>query len=1448
MNKLVKLIDIIFKSSDDVNGVKKDIIKIFRSLVGKDFVNCAETDASRMFSSENLGLSGSNSALTDSCLLDAILLVLSDRDSEVRFSTMKGEALARGLSFKYVTTTSFEGALNFVCEDVGISDVEIEGSVGESVEDTEDEVDFPEDKFPEDELDDEESTGDLEKEPEEEKKEIGKVSLTAKDEEILQYYEGLYLSIIGLMEGRYTAQFETGYELIHFAGVLTKDGLAKLSGSSVVKERDYLFISFYDIVASRMGIIECEERSNIDISKRIFETYASGGRKLLYFPYKMLEYVYGRKAPTGDNQRSLNTYEPHSEASNWNGYRNTEVRKSLKNVTKAAVLNFIKNSFDTEEYTSKKATEALKDFLDFFKDCLSVSLSMVEWVKSTSEYGGKSVSMFKLRVCDPLNAIVGDLTQEIISNVFSGNKGDSPFSYECLEKPDFCFKEYAHEFNHERSQASPLFAYKAYLALKEQGIEPSVENMILGKAEDGTIMRNGKNGVSLGNNLIHNIVAGSRAGKGVMTLNILAAGIYSNKAIFYLDNKPDMATIFQHMCSDMFVVNGSKIESKYDDHGFFSSIDSRVNWSNVPDYAMKAFSVSERSWSKLGNLFYLRALKLVVGLIIGRGMGGDGPEFNGSDGIMFVVDEFSIVQDNISDLFEKILGKLPPIKFEECKSEIMGGALTPKKLAEIESSMKRSYSEETMYAISWINSISEDLNFIDDTRRASFSDSEKVASDIFIIGQDINRGVISSSGLSSTIVPYSTGGRYKSTGYMGVSNEGKKLIDMKGNSFIRNYFTFRNSDAFFGRNDKSTILAMGNKASKAYGRLDSVANNFVYLSEYNEDVRNTLLKGVESPNIAIASKGVYFKPFLVLNANTDTYVSQMKERVKSGHGSPEEVVAENRPVEGVEPNISWYENTGLTNMVGFEGYIAGMGIPNLHERLKKSGDIMNYVVQNLIGYPGTWFDFITDMRPEWLFTVNDIASLVSGKDRSSIPLLNMSTNPVLNEWNSYNDFKMGTNEGDSYDMPLDSNYTDFDFDKERSEATLRDELSTGRVEWEASYTGDYTQSSDDYFGSSREKVFSDEEEIGFEEEDFDDYDSVEDMDSYNDYYSEEDEEDITYSGYSPSISDARRTEGVLRGNKDSKRVLNDEVDELVRRLKELQALGADVPNIDYSGSNYRGVPNIEGEPKKAKSKRGYENFKYEGTEKKIFSKKFDFSDGESLSSYRDVVYLITDSVIETFGGLSNFKSFRVRGGSIFVNNHCYKCGLSKESAKSLPYDLRSEISSGCVAKLYDFKSLIGLRNLRVLEFDNADFVYDYASVSMGYGARLSIDLFFNDIPGLQELIIGRKKFTRNTYKEDLRSKDRDMFYQPRFMSRVADVSEDYTKAAFKGSWAFTKNMATNKKHKLLFRAVGTTVGVAGMTATGATNLGVKTIRKGASGIRKIKNLLGEAFSEYGKRN
>lgn len=1485
---------------------KKRLAVLFRAVASSNLNQYGESDACNFLKDYGIPLTGNDASLSDRILLDCIYLNTMDKGELGYFSTDAGADLAVKKCIS-PGRLSYEGCLKEMLKMVvdPSSDMEekdseeeddIEGipsNVGEDTTEDEEEIDmFDDDDFeglPEEETT---STGDVsditvdeECNTEEEETEDKKEKPTeAEGKEIDRYYSDRVGAIMSKLVKAYTEMFQSGYEITSFAGVMTTQGMAKLSGSSVTYKRTSASDSACKLILGKLNVVECIERSNTAIANRVIMSYLSGRGELLYFPYKMIEFAFGRKAPDGDDQESLNTYKEHSLSANWSAYCKTEVEGSLSRLIKRCIRHFILNGFKKEDRFSQGASESLASFLLYLETCLSVCALAVDWKQTNDKYGGTSVDAFKIRVCDPLNSIRGDITQEIVRVVFLGSAGAKPFSYPCSIKGDCFVKEYSHEFDHDKAQAMPLFAYKAYDSLKNQGINPTMDNLILGMASDGRILKNGGEGVTLTKSVTHFITAGSRAGKGVMTLNILASGIASNRSIFYLDRKPDMATVFQHMCPEMFVVNGGGIASMYDDYGYFTSLNNTMKSSGlmdklVPNYVCDAFNLSydSKDWNILGDLFYLRALRLAMGICVALYTSKEcqgNPRLGGKEGIMVVIDEFSNFQEKLSNFFETAVGNIPPISFEKDLAKKMSGTIKKEEeLRKLEKDMQLVFSEGSLYAVTWLKSLNRDLSYYDEKVKAG-SDSTYVSKmDVFVIGQDVDRGPIPRTTFNSMLQCTTASGRYKTSGYgaKGISSSAiLSKLNFAGSSIGYNLVNFKDgiTDGFFGRNmdmGHDVYLAQTNSNSKAKGRLDDKASNFAYVKSFSSSVRDKIVSGNVHDNLDIANSAVYFKPFLVLNDNTPKYAEQMFRRCS---GEDVEPGANWIPREVVQSENPGNTETGLCDAVGFPGYISYMGVSDATSVLRKSGEIANYVVQEVLNYPGTWLEFIMDLRFESMFSVEDIVDALSGvKGQQSIGYFNREIDKSFDEYNAY---RKGMNSSVEFDengeasamlLDNDDDYSEFESGISRSDDMLADAFGVKDKGNDIEDKSGFYEGNADFDTLDDEEVFSLNDD--FSSDDDLDLAEADEIDSFEDYYKDVPDEPPVLDGNNFRYR-RNQAEEVYKG-----KGTQEEVIELVERLREL---GYNV-SVTSENGNFQGQredefykdsdlrraddwlndsdDDIQEEiPKRGAIKRirRSENKRYESRRGNTIDDTYDFSDGESIESYENVVKSITKDVLSTFGGISQVTSFRCKGESIIVNGYPYKCKISSKTAMSLPYDIRARLGGSCIATLYDYRSLLAMKNLRSLNFDSVDFVYDYVSTTMGYGNRVSIDLFFRDISSLRELKIGNKTFTRDRYMEQLKGQDRDMFYQPKLMKRTADFADNFIENSFKNSWAWTVDSARNKKYSAMRRVTGVAAGTAVTAASGVASAGVKVTRKGLNALRRLSSGMSKVWKEYGDTN
>lgn len=1340
-----------------INNVEKFTFT-FRQVAGSSLGDCAPTGIKGLESLDDCMVGGSED-LTEQFMLDTIVLYNIDKnDKDLQFVSENACILAELSGSKSSRRVSIEEQRRLVYSVV-------ESSI---------EKDETREEIKEEKESTKEDNKSSDKEEKESTKDDGNNKRSDKDEDLLKYYESHCNGVVNELLKRYTGLFSSGYEVSKPAGILSERGILKLSGSSLQEtEKTVSTTQMYAIFKEKLRLKEVSVRSVNNIASAIFSGYLSGARECLYFPNKLLEFAYGRKAPAGNNAESVNTYEEHAEAGSWKGYESSELRKSLTRLVQGSLLWFLSKTVrEGEDSKSPVIIDKVSSFLTYLQKCMSMCLLMVDY-----KVVGGVPSVFKLRLCDP-DGVLGreDYTKLIIQRAFIGGTGAVPYSYAPRFEEESFVKEYAHEFNHNISQAMPLFAYKAFEALKKQGIKPTWDNMILGKFEDGSVLKNGTHGVAMKNNLTHHVDAGSRAGKGVMTLNFLASGIYSRKNIFYLDRKPDMASMLKHLSPDMFVVNGASWTDD-DTYKTFTDQDNYIVKENIPKEVLNILGCG-MSWTELGDLFYMRALKLIMGIIMARGDGRyKDAKFGGSEGILLIVDEFKNFQESYSMIINKMIDRLPGDKssfdIKKAKLEAMkeSAGSSAEKMAQYNAAaalFNESYNCDNFYALSYLNHMVADLEFLSSKRDAGFASIENSYSDVFVIGQHIDHGMLPYAEYREALIS----GRYKQDGRFGLPRDQKNRLDLVTESFGYSLVSFKTSDAFFGRNHdagREIYLAQTNVNSKAYGRLDDKAGNFAYLKSFSEDVRKRIVNNRGMDNINIASECIYFKPFLVLNDDSSRYVDPMYKRCEGDESVPwvtkEEIISEN-------PDYS--DPNRLNRAVGFENYLTMMGTPDYSEVLRKGVDIVNHVIHECLGYSGSWMEFITDLRPEWMFTVEDI---VMGARGNKPALSDISKNPVIAE---YYKFDNTLGRGGSEDVSIDGE-GDFFFDGDDSEDfshMAQQEMAQDIRMQEAMGDND---------------ILEDGEEVSLWDDD-------------GDSGVELNESDISETGYGDNNKVASEE--------------NERIREILDHIESLRKLGVNLEGLEGLGvvkdnETYKSAPDTEfGED--------IERIDYRG----------------DINSLSNLVDLISNDIISKFGGLERIHSLKVIGGSIIINNYCYRCRIKDLYAKNIPYDIRREINAGNIDKLFDYSLLRSMPHIRDLEFDSVSFVYDYVSGVLGYGNSISIDKFFRDFKTLQVLKVGSDTFDRSNYMKKISGND--LFYTQKKGKIYADVVQGALRSANSATWSWTKRSFQNKNQKLWKRATKVAIGGAASATvlTGRATLGVGRKASGAIGsfIRGAKDL------------
>ena len=1305
---------------------------------------------------------GDNEQLTEAVLLDCISIISTPKGDTAVVCMGISKTVSRMMGCGGCSVVSFEELRNRFT-----GDAEVEG-YKEKYEG--DNFDYDPDEYEDDEGKDfEEDLGEnLEVEKEPKKDDVLDSELGKK---ICNYYNDKYNGVIAVLLKRYTALFSSGYELNKPAGILSSNGIVRVSGGSLsVYEYTASTNSIYELIKQKVNynLVEMPNRSIVKIANTLNDYFSAG--TIIYFPNKMLEFAFGLKAPTGDNQDSENTYTEHANASNWELYCNGDLRKSITKLITRSSVGFVINTLreqglPDEEFVNPSIGSALEEFLEFVKRCLSFCIVVPEY-KLSKKYGVKAVSAFKIRVCDPAGTLLNeDLTQQIIDFAFMGNSGEVPFSYQPLVEPENFMVEYRHEFNHNLSQATPLFAYKALESIKAKGETLSWDNMILGMSEKGTILRSlpaddsSRDGIKLGLNLTHNISAGSRAGKGVMTLNILASGIASNKCVFYLDRKPDMASLFKYMAPKMFVINGSDWQAQYDMYNTWHPDTMNAYFDKTPVEVLEAFDVTP-TWANLGDLVYMRALKLAVGIIMLRGSATTpDPRLGGNDGILLVVDEFTNFQASYMKMLSNLTKYIPNIQIDKARAQLEEG-----KISQV--AFDKAFNNRNYYALSYMLSAMKDVEYIDNKKRAGFNPMETSLSDVFVIGQDMQFGEFKYNEFKDSFQQSSSSARKKTPDGYSLNASG---FNTGTQSIPFSIVNFKTADAFFGRNDQG-YLAAGNRASKACGKLDDKASNFAYMKSFTESTRQRMVANRGNDNVELANECKYFKPFLILNSSglQDQCVMGMFERVQKFAGvSPEELTAE---------NPSYSDPSRINEAIGFIDYINMAGCNDEKGVLEKSSVVANYVVQQVLRYPGDWMQFVTDFSPEWLFTIEDI--VLAGTE-GDCPLFHPDRNPVLKEYYDFNPERFG----DSYE-----------------DSVVRSQNAMDDFFYDDSLTED--------FSDIKEMEKEEDERMGFAMGDFDTYDDDEEIsfeDDKDDFYQTLNEGTVNETGFGDE------GEGTL--DDDTKRIME--------LLRELNSLGVNIEVGDTLND-----PNPVNFSATERSEFGEE------------FERIDYQD--DINSLENLMSVITNDIIRKFGGLERITSFKVIGGGIVVNGYYYRCKIKDLFARNIPYDIRRDINAGNISKLFNYGLIRNMIHIRDLEIDSVSFAYDYVSTQMGYDNSISVDKFFNDLRSLQVLTIGRKRFDRNNYiaqanGEDIFYKPKKSTEiadaSEAWLGKMSNKSWSFTKNA----WS---DRNCGRVAKVLKVTGGTAATVATGTAklgSQATRKAIKGIKVFGNGIKDLFN-------------
>lgn len=1222
----------------------------------------------------------------------------------------------------------------------------------------------------------------------------------------VDYYAAHIDTVVSDIISNYTKLFKAGYQLKRPVGVLGEQGesgkLMTLSGSTQTFTKPNPVIrALYQLTVAEYDLKILPYRSVDHIASIIVNGVTPDGITVspdsrLYFPYKMLEFAYGRKTPKATEGGRTN-YPKHSDKLNWEAYA-SEVDENLRQVTTGIVAKILGN-FEDVDYFDAKVESSISESLSRFKDVFTTCILVGEFplIKGLP-------SLLKVRSLLPYELHNSYNVATEAMRVGISSLGTDPF--EGIPIHDGVYHMYTHEYNHSLANSKPMYAYHAAKSLKESGHEVNYKNMIIGLGLDDSILQNGSGSVNLVPNMSHFLVAGSRAGKGVDSMAKLAAALKSGKPVFYLDNKPDIGAVLLDIEPNSFVVNGQLVTSSQDggtnlsSHFMGNSPLANVNPQGIPSYLYSSSDAlfRGRSYSQLGAVFYARALQLVMLITYFRTLDDISARVDLGDkanGIVAFFDEFNVTQDSgLGPLMQKIY-------FNYARTDYAEAERTAQETGKKNSIRKP--SQNAYWGTAFTESLKNTAMMLADGTKAGYMNGEAAASDIYIVGQDLP-DVIESAEDFDDFYPTHRGKNTERAQFASGKGGGKTqplvpLVSPGG------------ADIFVGYNLKHSNY-LNQSRGFAKDKLDKDARLFAYIPSYNRGIK----KQIESANEEFARNvPTYYKPLLLLaDADMDKYFvkNAMSYAIESGIDA-ESIILDNaqedeqgNPIKFEKRQFS--DNKGHTytteyrihSAVGLKDYLnyIGMDDASISASLRSASDMAQRVVTAL-GYEGTWREFVQDLRPEYmLHASNVLESLKTGQRLSD---LNAKT---------FSEFREGYPEA----------FTVADISR------LGEEVSEVDVNYEEV---DFASLGQSVYFNSEGKSPEDVEELFKQDDLMDDIDLGADYDVYdnahNVQFSQQDRlKDLTISDIQNLTPDEQKAiyDMLIKGLENQAVIENPNDDQLgygklgVAYDNYGRAYKIDISQVDKTSSVYDDV---------------------------LLDDNMSKLDGDLMEvSYQALVKTVTDKAVAVAKSTGGFKTISVLGGSLIVNDIMIGLRIAENLLGGLPSNVADDIRSGRLASYFNWR-LLPRSGVVALKVDSSRFVFNEISEGMGYSKNFNVQELFEDLPRLQKFVVGNEEYTRARVNSIARNQEEDMFYQPRKAEQAYRLSQAWLGRNRISSWQRANDIWKRKDLGTFRKVLGSTGNAALAGASGVTEVTGWAGRKLFRGVGRVANELKSMLDE-----
>lgn len=523
-----------------------------------------------------------------------------------------------------------------------------------------------------------------------------------------------------------------------------------------------------------------------------------------------------------------------------------------------------------------------------------------------------------------------------------------------------------------------------------------------------------------------------------------------------------------------------------------------------------------------------------------------------------------------------------------------------------------------------------------------------------------------------------------------------------------------------------------------------------------------------------------FKPYLILNS-TDEDAKCMRT-IRNIQGI-DNIIG---PVGSAEPRV------------GLKGYVESLLGSNIESQLGKSYIVAQNAL-DIVNYGGTVDDFLYDFSIDGFKTIDDYM----GNIGSSTPIKSSADGgddvgfaPDLDEENNANSFEDSTNASNFADSVL-SDEPQQNQEYGNQEGYNYDELNS------------YNEPS---------VIYNSPEEIYIEPE----------VDASN---------NTEYTALSaPLTGNDAKTNELLQSLINSIESLKQENIYLRNQLEKEKTVGQNMMNDDkyqnYLEDSKREYANKEIPQEQIRSSERTVNFlghqfkfdTYNGFLNigNVFKRREGIE--ENSQYFVNVGEVMYQDIIKQFGGASRITEFMVISCNLIINGYGYTPTLREDVIKSLPLDVRRQVSQGMYAWLFNFKHLKDFSNLAMFGIDDEQLMYSKIRVDLKKGYDFEPKHLFRVCPNLNYLVIGEDTLTR----QNLNALD-NKFHVVKRQTEIANAVESKCANFTRDRWTSVQDIYRNKELGVFKKTLAMTGMGAVTAASGLATAGIK-LGRGLAGI------------------